>query len=91
MCEIYEKASCVLVWLGREDASAPAVMDLVKDLSDSATEASDHAIRELIAEPKYVPGAECPFDAYAAKLGRAPHPPHSDKQTNILSVFLRRR
>jgi Heterokaryon incompatibility protein (HET) len=82
MCKIYKNASCVLVWLGKEDESAPVIVSLVHQLASCVQNASPYFVDQV---------------AYAFSLGLLPSlavierlgiPQFTNKENLIMSIFL---
>jgi Heterokaryon incompatibility protein (HET) len=63
MCEIYEHAATVLVWLGQEDESAPLVISLLDRLAQSGLKAPRTYLKD---------------DDYMRNLARAENIPRDD-------------
>jgi len=85
MCKIYENASCVLIWLGKKDESAPVMISLVHRLARCVRIASPNFIHEVaLAYSLDSP----PPSAVLERLGM---PEFTDEESSVMSCFLNRR
>jgi Heterokaryon incompatibility protein (HET) len=88
MCEIYEKASHVLVWLGKEDESASVVISLLHRLARCVQDVSPNLLDNLhFAHPLDFP----PATNNPSALELRDIPDFTDEEDSAISVFLNRR
>lgn len=91
MCDVYEQASSVLVWLGKEDESLPVVRGLLDRLSAYAHRAHDLPNKTDDARFELAKvAAGRPMEADLANENRG-IPNFNDEERQVLSAFFGRR
>jgi Heterokaryon incompatibility protein (HET) len=91
MCEIYEHASRVLMWLGKDDESAPYVMNLLDRLAQCASKISLNPGQVIHDISKLHEVAKLPREVRDAMFERLGIFNLNDEETTVLSAFFERR